>query len=107
MKNHSEPTRTATHDQSKILLASTFVNGFVNCAFGKDKVTMDAENKTWLGKAKDNGMISAVASLGLILLWDIDTGLTHIDSYLYSEDVEIKVSDTSFALLPIYTRVLY
>ena len=96
MKNHSDPQRAATHDQSKIFLASTFVNGFVNCAFGKDKVTMDTDNKAWFGKAKDNGMISAVASLGLILLWDIDTGLTHIDSYLYSEDVEIKVSISLF-----------
>ena len=97
MKNHSDPARTATHDQSKMFLASTFVNGFVNCAFGKDKVTMDTD-KAWFGKAKDNGMISAIASLGLILLWDIDTGLTHIDSYLYSEDVEIKVSYPWFIL---------
>ncbi|KAI6661946.1 26S proteasome non-ATPase regulatory subunit 2 [Oopsacas minuta] len=90
MKNHSDPPRTATQDQSKMFLASTFVNGFVNCAFGKDKVTMDADNQAWLGKVKDNGMISAVASLGLIMLWDVDTGLTHIDKYIYSQDIEIK-----------------
>ena len=74
-----------------MFLASTFVNGFVNCAFGKDKITMDADNRVWLGKVKDNGMISAVASIGLIMLWDIDNGLTHIDEFLYSQDIEIKV----------------
>ena len=70
-----------------MFLASTSVNGFVNCAFGKDKITMDADNRVWLGKVKDNGMIS----IGLIMLWDIDNGLTHIDKFLYSQDIEIKV----------------
>ena len=92
MKNYSEP-RSTTQDSAKMFLAASFVNGLVNCGFGKDKVTMDSENQAWLGKAKDNGMISAVASLGLILLWDVDNGLTHIDKYLYSQDNEIKVGD--------------
>ena len=30
------------------------------------------------------GMMSTTASLGLILLWDVDGGLTQIDKYLYS-----------------------
>ena len=32
------------------------------------------------------GMMSATASLGLILLWDVDTGLSQIDKYLYATD---------------------
>ena len=35
-------------------------------------------------------MFSAAASLGLILLWDIDGGLTRIDKYLYSSEEYIK-----------------
>src|SRR6266487_734339 len=35
-------------------------------------------------------MMSAAASLGLILLWDVDSGLTQIDKYLYSSDDNIK-----------------
>lgn len=35
-------------------------------------------------------MLSAAASLGLILLWDVDSGLTVIDRYLYSADDYIK-----------------
>ena len=42
MKNYTKPTRAQTQNQNKMFLASTFVNGFVNCAFGKDKITMDA-----------------------------------------------------------------
>ena len=37
-------------------------------------------------------MLSAAASLGLILLWDVDAGLTQIDKYLYSPEDHIKVS---------------
>lgn len=36
------------------------------------------------------GMMSATASLGLILLWDVDGGLTQIDKYLYSSEDFIK-----------------
>lgn len=38
------------------------------------------------------GMLSAAASLGMILLWDVDGGLTQIDKYLYSSEDYIKVS---------------
>ena len=37
-------------------------------------------------------MLSATASLGLILLWDVDGGLTQIDKYLYSSEDFIKVN---------------
>ena len=36
-------------------------------------------------------MLSATASLGLILLWDLDGGLSQIDKYLYSHEDNIKV----------------
>ena len=35
-------------------------------------------------------MLSATASLGLLLLWDVDGGLTQIDKYLYSSEEYIK-----------------
>jgi 26S proteasome regulatory subunit N1 len=35
--------------------------------------------------------MSAAASLGLSLLWDIEVGLSHIDKYRYSEE-HIKVN---------------
>ena len=36
-------------------------------------------------------MMSATATLGLVLLWDVDGGLTQIDKYLYSSEDYIKV----------------
>ena len=40
-------------------------------------------------------MMSAAASLGLVLLWDVDGGLTQIDKYLYSPEDQIKVGSIS------------
>ena len=77
-------------DSARANLASSFVNGFVNCAFGKDKLLMVDEGNKWLYKNKDHGMMSATASLGLMLLWDVDSGLTQIDKYLYSNEDNIK-----------------
>ena len=42
------------------------------------------------------GMMSTTASLGLILLWDVDAGLTQIDKYLYSTEDYIKVHAQGF-----------
>lgn len=36
------------------------------------------------------GMMSATATLGVVLLWDVDGGLTQIDKYLYSTEDWIK-----------------
>lgn len=43
-------------------LASSFVNGFVNAAFGQDKLLTDDGNK-WLYKNKDHGEAGAGAAL--------------------------------------------
>ncbi|XP_032228276.1 26S proteasome non-ATPase regulatory subunit 2 isoform X2 [Nematostella vectensis] len=76
-------------DSARQNLASSFVNAFVNAAFGVDKLLTEDGNK-WIYKNKEHGMMSTTASLGLILLWDVDGGLTQIDKYLYSSDDYIK-----------------
>ncbi|KAL0566802.1 proteasome regulatory particle base subunit, partial [Marasmius crinis-equi] len=48
------------------------------------------EGSSWIYKNKDHGMMSAAASLGLSLLWDVEMGLTHIDKYSYSAEEYIK-----------------
>ena len=93
-KSHLENIRTqfvgaGQVDSARQNLAASFVNGFVNAAFGQDKLLMEDGNK-WLFKNKEHGMLSATASLGLILLWDVDGGLTPIDKYLYSSEDHIK-----------------
>eukprot|EP00124_Ichthyophonus_hoferi_P001063 Ihof_evm3s49 gene=Ihof_evmTU3s49 len=93
-KSHLEPTRSnafggSNVDSARQNLASTFVNAFLNTGFGQDKL-MTVEGNKWLYKNKDHGMMSAAASLGLILLWDVDGGLTQIDKFLYSNEDYIK-----------------
>ena len=75
-------------DSARANLASTFVNAFVNAGFGQDKL-MTPDNE-WLYKNKDHGMLSAAASLGMILLWNVEEGLTQIDKFLYSSEEYVK-----------------
>jgi 26S proteasome regulatory subunit N1 len=89
LDNRPFSSSSVSMDSARQNLASSFVNGFVNTAFGKDKLMTDDGNK-WLYKNKDHGMMSTAASLGLLLLWDIDGGLTQIDKYLYSTEDFIK-----------------
>uniref|UniRef100_A0A2K5X9W1 Uncharacterized protein n=1 Tax=Mandrillus leucophaeus TaxID=9568 RepID=A0A2K5X9W1_MANLE len=72
-------------DSARMNLASSFVNA----AFGQDKLLTDDGNK-WLYKNKGHGTSSAAASLGMILLWDVDSGFTQTDKYLYSCEDYIK-----------------
>ncbi|KAI9338537.1 armadillo-type protein [Obelidium mucronatum] len=94
-KSHLENSRhghsAANVDSARQNLASTFVNAFVNIGFGSDKLMMNTEEgNSWIYKNKDLGMMSAAASLGAILLWDVEVGLTEIDKFLYSTDDNIK-----------------
>lgn len=79
---------SAVADSARQNLASSFVNGFVNAGFGQDKLILD--DGKWIHKNKDHGMLSAAASLGLLLLWDVDTGITKIDKWLYVKEDFIK-----------------
>lgn len=89
LENSRPPFGGGQVDSARQNLAASFVNGFVNAAFGQDKLLMEDGNK-WLFKNKEHGMLSATASLGLVLLWDVDGGLTPIDKYLYSNEDHIK-----------------
>lgn len=89
LENSRSPFGGGQVDSARQNLAASFVNGFVNAAFGQDKLLVEDGNK-WLYKNKEHGMLSATASLGLVLLWDVDGGLTPIDKYLYSSEDYIK-----------------
>lgn len=93
-KTHLEPNRPSYQsqvDSARHNLASSFVNGFVNASFGQDKLMSDdKEANVWIHKNKDHGILSTTATLGLISLWDVEAGLTHIDKYLYSEEENVK-----------------
>ncbi|CAI9759372.1 unnamed protein product [Fraxinus pennsylvanica] len=83
-------------DSARQNLAGTFVNAFVNAGFGQDKlmtvpseVSSGGSSTSWLFKNKDHGKASAAASLGMILLWDVDSGLAQLDKYFHSTDTHV------------------
>lgn len=76
-------------DSAKANLAASFVNGFANAGFCADSLMSD-DSSQWVFKNKEHGMTSAVASLGLVMLWNIDEGLNKIDKYLMHSDENIK-----------------
>mgnify|MGYP000318333069 CR=1 FL=1 len=92
-KSHLETIARASGagavDSARANLASTFVNAFVNAGYGSDKL-MTVEDSKWVYKNKDHGMMSAVASLGMIHMWDWESGNTEMDKYTYSNESYIK-----------------
>ncbi|PSS02317.1 armadillo-type protein [Coniella lustricola] len=92
-KSHLESSRVAgmtNLDSARHNLAAGFVNAFVNAGFGNDKMMLvDRDNSSWVWKTKDEGMTSTVASLGTLLLWDVENGLDKTDKYTYSEEPQI------------------
>ncbi|KAL8446783.1 hypothetical protein Emag_004544 [Eimeria magna] len=86
---HGRRARLAGIESSHQNLASSFVNAFVNCGFGTDKL-MTVEGNAWLFKNKDRGLLSTTASLGALCLWNVDEALQQLDKHQYSSDVNIK-----------------
>ena len=91
-KTHLEQTRTNHNtDSARHNLASTFVNAFVNAGFGNDKLIVGAEaGESWIYKNKEQGMMSATASIGMSMLWDSEAGVDFIDKFSYSVEEHIK-----------------
>ncbi|RFU77366.1 26s proteasome regulatory subunit rpn-1 [Trichoderma arundinaceum] len=93
-KSHLESSRVAgmtNLDSARHNLAAAFVNAFVNAGFGNDKMMLvDSQKEAWVWKTKGEGMMSTVASLGTLLMWDIENGLDSIDRYTYAAEPEIS-----------------
>lgn len=85
-KSHLEDKRLNANqiDSAKENLSSTYTNAFVNAGYGNDALFCD--NDSWIHKNKDSGMAAATASLGMVMLWDIDEGLSKIDKYMEARD---------------------
>lgn len=95
-KSHLESSRTAgltNVDSARHNLASAFVNAFTNAGFGNDKMMLNSgegDKTSWVWKTKDDGMLSTTASLGMLVRWDIESGLDQIDKYTYASEDQIK-----------------
>jgi 26S proteasome regulatory subunit N1 len=92
-KPHLESARVAgmtNIDSVRHNLAAAFVNGFVNAGFGNDKMMLvDDDKESWVWKTKNDGMLSTVASIGMLTMWDVENGLDRVDKYTYASEPEI------------------
>jgi len=71
-------------------LSITYANAFINAGFSTDTIMMkEGEDQDWIYKNKDSGQIAATASVGLLLLWNIDEGFDKIDKYMESTNDQI------------------
>ncbi|KIW21489.1 hypothetical protein PV08_02069 [Exophiala spinifera] len=92
-KTHLESGRgsSAAADSAKHNLASAFVNAFVNAGFGKDKLMLvEDDQRPWLWKTKDDGMMSTAASLGMLMQWDVEGSLDTIDRFQQLTEEPVK-----------------
>jgi 26S proteasome regulatory subunit N1 len=53
----------------------------------------DPDKSHWIFKNKDWAKVSATASIGMVMLWDVDAGLPLIDKYLYSADKQVVAGE--------------
>lgn len=91
LENSSFGSSSSALTSAKQNLATVFVNAFVNCGYGTDKLlNTEVEKHSWIYQTKDTGIISTTASLGMIYQWDYNNGLAQIDKYLLSSDKNIK-----------------
>ena len=65
------------------------MNAFLNCGFGSD-LLVTPEDSDWVFKNRGHGMLSAAASVGMVHLWDMDTGVNVVDKFSYSSHVQVK-----------------
>ncbi|CAD8085972.1 unnamed protein product [Paramecium primaurelia] len=85
-----EKNKEANFEQIQKNLAATYCNGFVNAGFKKDALMSNKDNP-WLNSVKnDHTAIAAVASIGLINLWNIDNGTEQISEYFDLSDIYTK-----------------
>jgi 26S proteasome regulatory subunit N1 len=90
-KSHLSSGRSSNApDSARQNLANTFVNGFVNAGYGQDKLLSSEGANKWFYRNQEHGMMSAAASLGMIHLWDVTTGLNSIINYLKASEDYIK-----------------
>ncbi|EAR97380.1 26S proteasome regulatory subunit (macronuclear) [Tetrahymena thermophila SB210] len=68
-------------------IADTYVNAFVNMGCKKDTLmVVPKTEKPWIYNLKKTGIAAATSSIGLIDMWDIESGTEHINEYLNLSD---------------------
>lgn len=81
-KSHLEDKKDGIKLESYMINMSTsIVNGFINAGHGTETLLSNRE-QDWLGKNKEEGLLCSLAGLGLVNLWDIESGPNEIEKFM-------------------------
>lgn len=81
-KSHLEDKKDGVKLESyKVNMSTSIVNGFVNAGYCTESLLSNREDD-WLSKNKEEGVLCALAGLGLVNLWDIESGPNEIEKFM-------------------------
>jgi 26S proteasome regulatory subunit N1 len=87
-KSHLEEKKGGSEakiDSYKMNMASSIASAFINAGFKKE-VLLSKEGSDWLSRNKDEGVVSLIAGLGMVNLWDIDCGPNELEKFMSSNE---------------------
>ena len=76
-------------------LASVYASSLVNAVSGRDTLLVSEEiqkdeSHSWIYRAKEQGVLASVASIGLLHLWDPEGALGSLDRHFGSENLFMR-----------------
>ncbi|KAH9421899.1 26S proteasome non-ATPase regulatory subunit 2 [Dermatophagoides pteronyssinus] len=86
-RNRRKRVLLPTYSKQSVL-ATSFMNCFINAAFGTDKLVFGGPD--WIGRHKDLCRMTATATIGILCLWDMQNGPLKVDRFLRIRDENIK-----------------
>jgi 26S proteasome regulatory subunit N1 len=87
-KSHLEEKKSsdAKLDSYKINMATSIASAFINAGFGTESLL--TKEKDWLGRNKDEGVLSLLAGLGMVNMWDIESGPNELEKYMSNNEMD-------------------
>lgn len=88
-KSHLEEKKggDAKIDSYKINMATSIASAFINAGHGSESLLSNRDND-WISRNKEEGLLSLLAGLGLVNLWDIECGPNELERYMGSNEMD-------------------
>lgn len=80
--------RSQIDDKNNLMIAKAFVSAFHNAAIKKDLYFTTSNGDEIIDRIKDKGRAVAVAALGMLNLWDVESGINSIIRYTDSSNTD-------------------
>lgn len=85
IKSHLEDKKDGIQLESyKVNMTTSIVSGFINAGFCTETLLSkkDSNNTDWLSKNKEEGLVCALAGLGLVNIWNIESGANELEKFM-------------------------